>query len=193
MNETQMKQMVQDAISPRRFQHVSGVVETADILARRFGADPEKARIAAWAHDYAREWAVDRWYEVAKERAIDPAFMEVPELMHGPIVATMLPELFEVEDEDIANAVRYHTSGRVGMSLLEKVVCLADYLEPGRDFPGVQELRLLAEQDIDEALASAFDGTIRHLLDRHKPIFPLTVLARNDLWQSLKDKRKRYA
>jgi predicted HD superfamily hydrolase involved in NAD metabolism len=190
MNEVKIKQMVQDVLSPRRFQHVSGVVETADILAKRFGADPAKARIAAWAHDYAREWAVDRWYEVAKERAIDPAFMEVPELMHGPIVATMLPELFEVDDEDIANAVRYHTSGRAGMSLLEKVVCLADYLEPGREFPGVEELRAKAEVDLDEALASAFDGTIRHLLDRHKPIFPLTVVARNDLWQNITDKRK---
>lgn len=190
MNETQIKQMVQDVLSPRRFQHVSGVVETADQLAQRFGADPLKARIAAWAHDYAREWAVDRWYEVAQERRIDPEFMTVPELMHGPIVATMLPEVFGVEDEDIANAVRYHTSGRVGMSLLEKVVCLADYIEPGREFPGVVELRTLAEQDIDLALASAFDGTIRHLLDKHKPIFPLTLLARNDLWQNVTDKRK---
>ncbi|MGZ4106631.1 MAG: bis(5'-nucleosyl)-tetraphosphatase (symmetrical) YqeK [Tumebacillaceae bacterium] len=190
MNELQIKQMVEDVLSPRRFKHVCGVVETADLLAKRFGADPEKARIAAWAHDYAREWAVDRWYEVARERQIDPAFMEVPELMHGPIVATMLPELFGVEDEDVANAVRYHTSGRAGMSLLEKVVCLADYLEPGREFPGVDALRAKAETDIDDALASAFDGTIRHLLDRHKPIFPLTVVARNDLWQIITDKRK---
>jgi predicted HD superfamily hydrolase involved in NAD metabolism len=190
MNELKIKQMVEDVLSPRRFKHVCGVVETADLLAKRFGADPEKARIAAWAHDYAREWAVDRWYEVARERQIDPAFMEVPELMHGPIVATMLPELFGVDDEDVVNAVRYHTSGRAGMSLLEKVVCLADYLEPGREFPGVDELRAKAETDIDDALASAFDGTIRHLLDRHKPIFPLTVVARNDLWQIITDKRK---
>ncbi|MGB8954024.1 MAG: bis(5'-nucleosyl)-tetraphosphatase (symmetrical) YqeK [Tumebacillaceae bacterium] len=191
MNEAQMKQLVQDALSPRRFQHVCGVVEAADILAKRFGVDPAKARAAAWAHDYAREWAVDRWYEVARERGVDPAFLEVAETLHGPIVAAMLPELYGFEDEDIANAVRYHTTGRVGMTPLEKVVCLADYIEQGRDFPGVEELRRLAEQDLDLALATAFDGTIRHLLDRHKPIFPLTLLARNDLWRRMSDKGKR--
>jgi predicted HD superfamily hydrolase involved in NAD metabolism len=190
MNEQSIKQKVQAALSPARFRHVEGVVATADELARRYGVDPEKARIAAWAHDYAREWPVERWYEVAKERGVEEPFFAVPELLHGHIVASMMPELFGIADEDIANAVRYHTSGRVGMSTLEKVVCLADYIEPGRTFPAVEELRKLAEQDLDLALASAFDNTIRFLLERHKPIFPLTVLARNHLWQEIADRRK---
>ena len=190
MNESKVKEMVQQALSPRRFQHVCGVVETADALARRFGVDPEKARLAAWAHDYAREWEVDRWYEAAREKGVDPMYFEVAELLHGHIVAAMLPELFGIDDEEIANAVRFHPSGRVGMSPLEKVVCLADYIEPGRDFPAVAELRRLAEQDLDLALASSFDNTISFLIERHKPIFPLTVLARNDLWQVMADRRK---
>ena len=190
MNEQSMQDLVRQAISPTRFRHVEGVVQTADELARRFGVDPEKARQAAWAHDYAREWPVDRWYEVAKERGVEEPFFAVAELLHGHIVASMMGELFGIDDEDVANAVRYHTSGRVGMSALEKVVCLADYIEPGRSYPAVEELRKLAEQDLDLALASAFDNTIRFLLERHKPIFPLTVLARNDLWQKIADRRK---
>jgi predicted HD superfamily hydrolase involved in NAD metabolism len=190
MNEQKIAKMVEEALSPRRFQHVVGVVEAADILAERYHVDAEKARLAAWTHDYAKEWSVDRWYEVAREREVDPAFLEVAETLHGPIVAALLPELFGIDDEEIADAVRYHTTGRVGMTPLEKVVCLADYIEKGRDFPGVEELRELAKEDLDLALATAFDGTIRHLLDRHKPIFPLTLLARNDLWQKLMDKRK---
>jgi predicted HD superfamily hydrolase involved in NAD metabolism len=190
MNESKVKEMVQQALTPRRFQHVCGVVETADVLAKRFGVDAEKARLAAWAHDYAREWEVDRWYEVAREKGVDPMYFEVAELLHGHIVAAMLPELFGIDDVEIANAVRFHTSGRVGMSALEKVVCLADYIEPGRDFPAVEELRRLAEQDLDLALASSFDNTISFLIQRHKPIFPLTVLARNDLWQVMADRRK---
>ncbi|MCX7570461.1 bis(5'-nucleosyl)-tetraphosphatase (symmetrical) YqeK [Tumebacillus sp. DT12] len=190
MNEQSMQELVRQAISPARFCHVEGVVQTADELARRFGVDPDQARQAAWAHDYAREWPVDRWYEVAKERGVDEQFFAVAELLHGHIAAAMLPELFGIDNEDVANAVRYHTSGRVGMSALEKVVCLADYIEPGRTFPAVEDLRKLAEQDLDLALASAFDNTIRFLLDRQKPIFPLTVLARNHLWKEIADRRK---
>lgn len=190
MNEQSMQELVRQAISPARFRHVEGVVQTADELARRFGVDPDQARQAAWAHDYAREWPVDRWYEVAKERGVDEQFFAVAELLHGHIAAAMLPELFGIDNEDVANAVRYHTSGRVGMSALEKVVCLADYIEPGRTFPAVEDLRKLAEQDLDLALASAFDNTIRFLLDRQKPIFPLTVLARNHLWKEIADRRK---
>jgi predicted HD superfamily hydrolase involved in NAD metabolism len=190
INESTVKEKVRSVLSARRFQHVSGVVVAADQLAKRYGADPLKARLAAWTHDYAREWPVDKWYEVARERGVDPAFLEVAETLHGPIVATLLPEEFGIDDAEIADAVRYHTTGRVGMTLLDKVVCLADYIEAGRDFPTVGELRRLAEEDLDTALASAFDGTIRFLLDKHKPVFPLTLMARNDLWQKIKDKRK---
>lgn len=191
INETAVQEKVRAVLSEARFRHVSGVVVAADALAKRFGADPLKARLAAWTHDFAREWPVDRWYEVAKERGVDPAFLEVAETLHGPIVATMLLEEFGIDDEEIADAVRYHTTGRVNMTLLDKVVCMADYIEAGRTFPTVDELRKLAEDDLDVALATAFDGTIRLLLDKHKPVFPLTLLARNDLWQKIKDKRKR--
>jgi len=187
MDELKVREIIEGTLSAARFRHVSGVVETAEHLAVLFGVDPSKARLAAWTHDYAREWPVDKWYEVAQERGVDPAFFEAAELLHGPIAASMLSEVFGIEDEDIANAVCYHTSGRVGMSPLEKIVCLADYIEPGRKYPGVEDLRKLAERDLNLALATAFDGTIRLLLDKRKPIFPLTILCRNDLWRQVID------
>ncbi|ASS74759.1 metal-dependent phosphohydrolase [Tumebacillus algifaecis] len=189
MNELEIKEIIRQTLSPRRFQHVSGVVDAADTLAHRYGVDVEKARLAAWIHDYAREWPVDKWYETAKQRGIDPTYLEVAEMLHGPIAASMMPEVFGIEDEEIADAVRYHTSGRVGMTPLEKVVCLADYIEAGREYPAVHELRKQAEVDLDLALASAFDNTIRFLLDKKQPIFPVTILARNELWRALKDRR----
>lgn len=191
MNEVQIEEIIRNTLSPQRFRHVCGVVAAADALAKRFGVDPDKARLAAWLHDYAREWPVDKWYETAQERNIPQEFLAVAEVLHGPIVAELMPEVFGIDDADIANAVRYHTTGRENMSELEKVVCLADYIEAGRTFPGVEDLRSKAEQDLDLALATAFDGTIRHLLDRNKPIFPLTVAARNDLWRRLADRRTR--
>ncbi|MFD2169198.1 bis(5'-nucleosyl)-tetraphosphatase (symmetrical) YqeK [Tumebacillus lipolyticus] len=189
MNELEIKELIRETLSPRRFQHVCGVVEAAEELASRFGVDPKKARIAGWIHDYVREWPVDRWYEVAKERGVNPEFFDVAEMLHGPIAASMLSDVFGIDDKEIADAIRYHTSGRIGMSQLEKVVCLADYIEAGRSFPAVEELREKAKADLDLALASAFDNTIRFLLDKNKPIFPLTIYARNDLWRTVSDRR----
>ena len=81
----------------------------------------------------------------------------------------------------ILNAIRYHTSGRPKMSVLEKVVCLADYIEPGRDFPGVQEVRELAEHDLDGALYRSLNNTLMLLIKNNRKLYPLTVEARNDL------------
>jgi predicted HD superfamily hydrolase involved in NAD metabolism len=191
MEESRIRQKVQEALSPRRFQHVCGVVHTAEELARRFGADAEKARLAAWIHDYAREWPKERLEQTAREVGIDASFFEVTELLHGPIVAALAGQWFGIEDAEVHNAVRYHTSGRPGMSLLEKIVCLADAIEPGRKYPGVEQLRQIAETDLEEALARQLDGTIQFLIQRNQPLFPLTVLARNDLWKQVKERKFR--
>jgi predicted HD superfamily hydrolase involved in NAD metabolism len=191
MDESSIRLKVQKELSPRRFQHVCGVVQMAEELAKRFGTDVEKARLAAWIHDYAREWPVERLTQTAKEAGVDPSFFEVTELLHGPIAAANAPKWFGIEDEDVRNAVRYHTSGRPGMSLLEKIVCLADAIEPGRRYPGVEQLRQIAEHDLEEALARQIDGTIQFLIKSNQPIFPLTVLARNELWEQVKAKKIR--
>ncbi|MNI92120.1 putative nicotinate-nucleotide adenylyltransferase [compost metagenome] len=95
---------------------------------------------------------------------------------------------YEITDAEVLGAIRYHTSGREGMSLLEKIVCLADYIEPGRDFPGVDEIRRLSKVSLEEGLIAGFDSTISLLLQKRRIVFPLTVLARNDLVRILEDK-----
>ncbi len=114
-----------------RFEHTCGVVKMAKQLAAQYGADVEKAEIAAWFHDVCR-----------------PA----GNLEHGPAAAKLLTELYGVEDEDILNAIRYHTTGRPGMSLLEKVIKTADQLEEGRDYPGVEEMREYTKLPVDECV-----------------------------------------
>lgn len=178
---------VKAALSPKRFLHVEGVVATADRLACLHGASPESARIAAWLHDYCREWPKEKLVQMAKEYNVAEIFFEVTELLHGHISAAMAPQEFGITDEDILNASRYHTSGRAGMSLLEKVVFLADAIEPGRRYPAVDELRRVAEEDLNLALALSYDNTIKYLLKRKQPIFPLTVVARNEAWQIVND------
>lgn len=185
MMEEQIREKVKAELSPKRFRHVQGVVETADRLARIHGVNPEQARLGAWIHDFAREWPQEKLLNMAKEYHVDAIYFEISDLLHGHIAAAIAPQEFGIQDEDVRNAVRYHTSGRVGMSLLEKVVFLADAIEPGRKYPAVEELRRVAEEDLDLALAMSFDHSIEYLIRRRQPIFPLTVLARNELWKSI--------
>lgn len=189
MTEDQILEKVKGELSPKRFRHVQGVVETADNLARIHGANPDDARLAAWIHDYCREWPKEKLVRTAKEYNINQMFFEVTELLHGHIAAALAPQEFGIVNEDVLNASRYHTSGRTNMSLLEKVVYLADAIEPGRQYPAVGDLRKVAKEDLNKALALSFDNTIEYLIERQHPIFPLTVMARNQIWQVLKDGR----
>ncbi|MDI3328060.1 MAG: bis(5'-nucleosyl)-tetraphosphatase (symmetrical) YqeK [Alicyclobacillaceae bacterium] len=186
MKEEEIREKVKKALSPSRFAHVEGVVHTAARLAARYGADEQKARLAAWIHDWAREWPVSRLEETAAALGIDRSLFGPVAVLHGPIAAASLEREFGIADDEIADAVRYHTTGRPGMTLLERVVCLADAVEPGRAYPGVDRLRQLARQDLDLALAEMFDATLRDLLDRGRPLAVLTVLARNECWERIR-------
>ncbi|MCR8645732.1 bis(5'-nucleosyl)-tetraphosphatase (symmetrical) YqeK [Paenibacillus sp. N1-5-1-14] len=182
MNREQLIEIVREQMPEKRWQHTLGVMETSVRLAEQYGADPAKAELAAILHDYCKYWQVDEQAEVVRESGRDLEVLEYDkQLWHAPAAAWIAEETFQIEDEDILNAIRYHTSGRPNMSLLEKIVGLADYIEPGRDFPGVERLRELAATSLDEALLAGFEGTIRVLLDQRKIVYPLTLLTRNDL------------
>ena len=182
MDKQQMIESIRSGMPERRWQHVQGVISTAIVLAKRFGADPDKAELAAILHDLAKYWPVDRMEEAIREEGADLGILSYDkELWHAPAGAYISRRDYGVTDIEVLDAVRYHTSGRAGMTLLDKVVCLADYMEPGRDFPGVDGIRELAENDLDAALRAGFDSTIRFLLEKGKVIYPLTLAARNDL------------
>ncbi|HZG84121.1 MAG TPA: bis(5'-nucleosyl)-tetraphosphatase (symmetrical) YqeK [Paenibacillus sp.] len=176
--------LVEREMPAKRWKHTLGVVESAVALAERFGGDAEKARVAAILHDVAKFWPVDRQRAAIEEEGA-PAGLDTllydKELWHSHAGAYAAKRDFGVADEEVLDAIRYHTSGRVGMTKLDKIICLADYIEPGRDFPGVDRLRELAKTSLEEALVAGFDGTIRFLLEQGKRIYPLTVLTRNDL------------
>ncbi|MFT9848594.1 bis(5'-nucleosyl)-tetraphosphatase (symmetrical) YqeK [Aneurinibacillus sp. REN35] len=174
---------VQQQITKHRYEHTLGVMNTAVALAAKYGANKEKAEIAAILHDYCKFWPEDEMRSIIKNTPHIPKdLLEYDkELWHAHVGAEVVRRDLGIEDEEILNAIRYHTSGRENMTLLEKVVCLADYIEPGRQFPGVDEVRAAAEEDLDRALAKGLGGTITFLVNREKSIYPLTVLARNSL------------
>ncbi|MFO7263126.1 MAG: phosphohydrolase [Bacillaceae bacterium G1] len=174
---------VRNMLTEHRFRHTLGVAETAKQLAARFGADVEKAELAGILHDCAKYWPEDEMKAIIRQEPElpDDLLDYDKELWHAPVGSILIQREFGIQDPDIIAAVRYHTSGRVGMTVLEKVICLADYIEPNRNFPGVEDIRALAEQDLDQALATALGGTIRFLIQQHKRVYPLTLLAYNDL------------
>ncbi|WP_339208545.1 bis(5'-nucleosyl)-tetraphosphatase (symmetrical) YqeK [Paenibacillus sp. FSL K6-3182] len=182
MNREQMIEKVRAEMPERRWLHTQGVMETAVILANRFGQDAVRAELAAILHDVSKYWNVDRMQKVIRDQALPAELLLYDkELWHAPVGAWVAEHKFGVADTEVLDAIRYHTSGRRGMSQLEKIVCLADYMEPGREFPGVDKIRELSEHSLDQALLAGFNSTISFLLEKGKRIFPLTIEARNSL------------
>ncbi|OMD57077.1 bis(5'-nucleosyl)-tetraphosphatase (symmetrical) YqeK [Paenibacillus odorifer] len=173
----------------KRWKHTLGVMETSIQLAKQYGADPERAETAAILHDVAKYWPVERMKEIIEQNQLNLDLLVYDKQMwHSEVGAFVAEKDYGITDPDIINAIRFHTSGREDMSLLEKIVCLADYIEPGRDFPGVDKIREKAQVSLEEGLVAGFDSTISLLLEKRRVIFPLTVLARNDLVRILEDK-----
>jgi predicted HD superfamily hydrolase involved in NAD metabolism len=139
---------------------VRGVVKTARALAARYGADADKAELAALFHDWFRGADAGETARLAEEWGIDPGIAGNPSLLHGRLAAELMAREYGIEDEDVLNAVRYHTTGRAGMSKLEMLVYVADATEPGRYIPRAVRLRELAARDLAEACAEALEGAI---------------------------------
>lgn len=182
MSREQMMDYVRAQMPERRWTHTLGVMQSAVQLAHRYGADPVKAELAALLHDVAKYWPIEKQRQIVIEHQLEPDMLNYdPQLLHSHVGAHIAQERFAINDQEVLNAIRYHTSGREQMSLLDKVLCLADYIEPGRDYPQVEKIRQLAESSLEEALVAGFDSTIQFLISRGKKVYPLTVQARNGL------------
>ncbi len=182
MNREQIMQSVRNRMPEKRWIHTVGVMETSVILAKRFGANSVQAELAAILHDVCKYWSIEQQAQLLIDQCLGGDIREYnKELWHAIVGAYIAKTEYHIDDEEVLDAIRYHTSGRAHMTLLDKVVCLADYIEPNRDFPGVQQIRALAEHHLDKALLAGFDTTIEYLIQQNTQIYPLTIIARNDL------------
>lgn len=175
------RDLVRGMVTPRRWQHIEGVIETARKLARRFGVDEEEAALAAVLHDAARDWPAERLASFAGRGQIhlDPVERESPELLHGYAAAEWARAELGVGNERVLDAVRYHTTGRPGMSPLDMVLMVADYSEPTRTFAEAATIREAASGSLEDACLLSLDARLRYLLGRRLLIHPRTVEARN--------------
>ncbi|AIY05219.1 HAD superfamily protein [Planococcus sp. PAMC 21323] len=173
MDHNQMLQTVKERLPENRYTHVLGVVETAVDLAKRFAVSESNAKTAAILHDVAKFSDRDWMKSIIVSEKMDPLLLEYhAELWHAPVGAYLAKTEFGVEDEDILNAIRYHTTGRESMSDLEKVVYIADLVEPNRKFSGVEELRQLKERGLDVMMEASIKHSIEFLESKNQPVFP---------------------
>lgn len=174
---------VQRLLPDKRYQHTLRVVETAAVLAAKYGEDETKIRLSAMLHDLAKYFSETELAELVKNGpARDHEVLNYHiELWHAAAGAVYARKEFGIENEAVLQGIRSHTTGRKGMSLFEKIIFLADYIEPGRDFTGVDEVRKLAEADLDVAVLKALQNTIQFLASRQQQVYPDTIDAYNDM------------
>jgi predicted HD superfamily hydrolase involved in NAD metabolism len=163
-------------------------METAIALAKQYGGDEQKAESAAIFHDYAKFRPKDEMKEIIIEQGFPQNLLEYnSELWHAPAGAYLAEKEAGIIDPEVLEAIRFHTSGRPGMTLLDKIIYLADYIEPGRHFPGVEEVRNVAKENLDKALIMAVKNTIIFLLKKNQTVYPETFYTYNDLIRKLED------
>ncbi|MFI3150389.1 bis(5'-nucleosyl)-tetraphosphatase (symmetrical) YqeK [Streptococcus suis] len=164
------------AMKPARFQHVLGVEQAALALADRYGCDPKKASLAALLHDYAKEVEDQVFLDLIAKYDLDRDLLNWDNnIWHGVVGAYKIAEDFGLKDEEIFQAIQRHTVGAGQMTLLDKVLYVADYIEPNRDFPGVDEARRIAKESLDKAVAYETAQTISYLAKKGIPIYPQTL------------------
>ncbi|VBB07886.1 Hypothetical protein LUCI_3151 [Lucifera butyrica] len=183
MNYDEMVDKLSRILSPSRFRHSLGVSRSAVELAERFGADINKARVAGILHDCARELPGETLLQMAEKFGIVVNDVEShsPSLLHAPVGARLAQEQYGIHDIAILQAITLHTVGGPVMTVLDQIVYLADFIEPGRVFPGVDQLRLLAGKNLREAVLAGYDQTLNYLVARRGLIHPATVEGRNAL------------
>ncbi|MCQ2548141.1 MAG: bis(5'-nucleosyl)-tetraphosphatase (symmetrical) YqeK [Clostridia bacterium] len=148
--------------TPKRQQHILNVANLAKELGRKYGVDEEKLEIAALCHDMARVHDVEVNDKYIIDLALDKKYLGNINLAHSKIAAKLAKNL-GINDEDVLNAISYHTTGRANMSMMEKIVFIADAIEPKRDYPGVDEIREIVFNNIDLACLMSLENTIEHL------------------------------
>ncbi|WP_419956094.1 bis(5'-nucleosyl)-tetraphosphatase (symmetrical) YqeK [Neobacillus niacini] len=188
MEREEALKIVKEQLTDHRYQHTLGVMETAIALAKQYGADVKKAETAAIFHDYAKFRPKDEMKQIIISQKFPQELLKYhSELWHAPAGAYLVEMEAGIKDKEVLDAIRYHTSGRPRMTLLEKVIYLADYIEPGRHFPGVDEVRALAKESLNLALIQAVKNTILFLMKKNQPVYPDSFKTYNDLVMSQED------
>ena len=184
--------MLQAKGSEKLYGHAGRVEGTAVLLACKYGVDQEKAALAGLTHDYGKLYGSEELMLLVQKNDIniDPIMLQEPALLHAPVGAWLLEHELSLQDQEILDAVRIHTTGSAEMSLLARIIYLADFIEPGRSFVGVTEVRDLAleQGQLELALLVAVELTIGHVIKNGLLLHDASIALRNSMVLALREK-----
>lgn len=171
---------VKEQVSEKRFKHILGVEQAALELAQANDYELEKASVAALVHDYAKERSDSEFKALIVQTGLEQDLLNWNNFIwHGVVGAEIIKKELKITDEEILNAVRRHTVGAKEMTTLDQIVYVADYIEPGRDFPGVDQARQLAAESLRAAVEFETKHTLLYLMNNNKTIYPAAILTYN--------------
>lgn len=162
----EIEKYVKNHLSDKRWNHTVNVVSEAEKLCQMYGGDMEKCVTAAIFHDVVKELPNEELNALVRKFGFDEKYIDSPNLSHGKIAAALLKHEWGIDDEDIINAVSYHTTGRAGMSKTEKIVFIADAIEPTRVYNGVEAIRKATYEDLDKGCLKSLTDTVEHLKEK---------------------------
>lgn len=172
-----IREQMKDILDPKRYEHTLGVAYTASCLAMRYNSNVQDAMMAGLLHDCAKCLSDKKKLSICDKNKIFVSKTEEknPSLLHAKVGAYLAATKYDVENKEILNAIQFHTTGRPSMSLLEKIIYIADYMEPNRkQAPNLDIVRKLAFSDIDKALVKILSDTLEYLRECNEEMDPLT-------------------
>lgn len=177
------KEILKNILSEKRFNHSVNVSLMAEKLAKNYGVDSEKAKLAGLLHDICKEMPDEENIEMSKKDGYFAYSDKTNSIktLHGPAASFFLKERYGITDNEILNAVKYHTTGRKNMTLFEKIIFVADHVSEERQWPDVKELQKLAFEDIDKVVLKKLSTAIKKCLDRHQTICKNSMELYNEL------------
>lgn len=176
-------ELIRSRLKEKRFQHSLNVAESARLLAQKYGADPDKAYTAGLLHDVMKNASDEEHFEVLSKAGAEllPVERVNKKLWHAISGAAYVEFVMGIDDTDIIRAVRYHTTGRAGMTPIETTVYLADYISAERDYNGVEDMRRLCGISSDDAIIYALEFGIPDLVKRGQVIHPDSINLYNEM------------
>ena len=183
MSIAEYKKIIKTMMSENRYNHCVNVSKEAVKLAKRYGGDEEKAAVAGILHDITKEMPKEEQLQIMLDSGIilDDIQKNAPKLWHGISGSVYIKKHFGIEDEDILNAICYHTTGRAGMSLLEKIIFVADFTSEERTYKGVATMRKKSRKSLEDAMLYGFKFTFSDLSSRELAIHPDELACYNEI------------
>lgn len=188
--ETKINENIKTRLSEHRYMHSIGVMEKAGELAEYYGLDINKARVIGLAHDIAKQMSKEETKEYVEEYGIELDQIEVlnTSLIHAKIGADICKREYDF-DEQMVNAVKYHTTGNPKMDLMAKIIFMADKIEENRHYIGIERRRELTLKDIDMAIIETIDYTTQYCIEKNELIHPDSINTRNYLLKIKKENK----